>query len=99
MNPLGEGFVAIDLLGREVTDEVDWLTAEETLEERGIGYLADPFELLLEDGRWLGVRIIEVSTDLIRVKREDWGAMDIPQEEYQVGFPLPSDLRPRIRPV
>lgn len=99
MNPADDGFVAIDLLGREMTDAVEWLTAEEALEERGIGYLADPFELLLEDGRWLEVSIFEVSTDRIRVKRADWGAVDIPQEEYEVGFPLPSALRPRLRPV
>lgn len=94
-----DGFIAIDLLGRAVTDEIDWLTAEEALEDLGIGYLADPFELLLDDGRWLEVRIIEVSAESIRVKREDWGAMDIPQEEYTVPFPMPSTLRPRTRPV
>lgn len=94
MRPEGDGFVVIDLLGREVTGAIDWLAAEELLEETGIGYLADPFELQLDDGRWLRVRITEVSTDHIRVKREDWGAMDIPLLEYTVGFPMPERLRP-----
>lgn len=94
MRPDGDGFVAIDLLGREMTEGIDWLTAEETLESTGIGYLAEPFELLLDDGRWLRVRITEVSTDHIRVKREDWGAIDVPLLEYTVPFPIPDRLRP-----
>ena len=71
MRPEGEGFVVIDLLGRELTDAVDWFEAETTLDDLGIGYLADPFELLLETGTWLRVRIMEVSTEGIRVKRDD----------------------------
>lgn len=93
MRPDEDGFVVIDLLGRERTDSVDWLEAEETLEGLGIGYLADPYELLLDDGRWLRVRITEVSTDAIRVKRDDWGAIDIPLLEYTVPFPMPQTLR------
>ncbi|MHA7985910.1 hypothetical protein ACX9R5_08885 [Rathayibacter sp. CAU 1779] len=93
VRPEAEGFVVVDLLGRERTDAVDWLTAEETLDALGIGYLADPYELLLDDGRWLRVRITEVSTDVIRVKRDDWGAIDIPLIEYTVPFPMPGTLR------
>jgi hypothetical protein len=83
----------VDLLGRERTDAVDWLTAEETLDELGIGYLADPYELLLPDGRRLRVRITEVSPEQIRVKRDDWGAIDIPLLEYTLPFPMPPELR------
>lgn len=94
IRPEGEEFVVVDLLGRQLTDAVDWLTAEETLEDLGIGYLADPYELLLADGRWLRVRITEVSTELIRVKRDDWGAIDIPLLEYELAFPIPPELCP-----
>lgn len=90
----GDGFVVVDLLGRQRTDVVDWLSAEETLDSLGIGYLADPYELLLDDGRWLRVRITEVSPDRITVKRDDWGAIDIPLLEYTVAFPMPPQLRP-----
>ncbi|WP_285116889.1 hypothetical protein [Leifsonia sp. fls2-241-R2A-40a] len=89
----GAGFVVIDLLGREVTGVVDWLKAEETLDALGMGYLADPYELLLDDGRWLRVRITEVSPDGIRVKRDDWGAINVPLVEYRLSFPMPPELR------
>ena len=69
MSPEGEKFVPVDLLGRPLTDPVDWLAAEEVLEAVGIGYLADPYELKLDDGQWLRVRVTEVSTDRILVKK------------------------------
>jgi hypothetical protein len=93
MRPDGEGFVAIDLLGRTVSDSVDWLVAEETLEATGIGYLADPYELLLDDGTWVRVRLTEVASDHIRVKTEDWGAIDAPVDQYVVPLPAPHTLR------
>jgi hypothetical protein len=94
--PEGDGFVVIDLLGRRRTDAVDWFTAEETLDSLGIGYLAEPYELRLADGQWLRVRITEVSPSLIRVKRDDWGAIDIPQVEYTLPFPMPAELRVHV---
>lgn len=94
MEPSGEGFVAVDLLGRERTEVVDWLTAEETLDELGIGYLADPYELRL-DGQWLPVRLAQVSVEGIVVKHDDWGAnaIDAPQQFHELGFPAPATLR------
>jgi hypothetical protein len=92
--PEGEGFVPIDLLGRELAGPVDWLTGEEMLEAAGIGYLADRYELRLDDGRWLQVRLTEVSTRHIVVKKDDFGAIDAPQLVYTVPFPLPETLRP-----
>lgn len=97
MNPAGEGFIAIDLLGREVTGVVEWLDAEETLESLGIGYLADPFELHLETGQWLRVRLAEVSAQEIRVKKDDWGDMSAPQVYYTIPFPVLERLRPLTR--
>jgi len=93
MLPEGDGFVAIDLLGRRHTAAVDWLDAEEALDELGIGYLAEPYELLLDDGHWLRVRILEVSTDAITVKKDDWGDMTATQLTYTVAFPMPAELR------
>jgi len=96
MTPEGDGFVVIDLLGRTRSDEVDWLTAEETLEEIGLGFLADPFELRLPDGRWLPVRIAELSPESIRVTRDDWGAADIEEREFSTPFPITEVLRPKL---
>jgi len=95
MAPDGEGFVVVDLLGRERSAVVDWLTAEETLDEIGLGFLADPFELQLPDGRWLQVRIAELSPEGIRVTRDDWGAPDVQDREFELAFPMPKELRPR----
>lgn len=49
MRPDGEGFVVVDLLGRDRTAALDWLDAEAALDELGIGYLADIYELRLDD--------------------------------------------------
>lgn len=98
IEPVDEGFVAIDMLGRRRTDIVDWVRAEETLDELGLSYLADPHELRLNDGAWLRVRIAEVSPAAIRVKKEDWGDMTAPQVYYTVPFPVTEEqLRPLIR--
>lgn len=88
-----DGFAAVDLLGRRRTDVVDWLTAEEALDAAGIGYLAEAYELLLEDGRWLAVRLTEVSPDAIKVMKDDWGAVDAPQLHFTLPFPMPAQLR------
>ena len=40
MRQEGEKFVPVDLLGRDLSGPLDWLAAEELLEETGIGYLA-----------------------------------------------------------
>lgn len=95
IKPVSEGFVAIDLLGRRRTDVVDWMLAEETLDALGLGYLADPHELRLDDGSWLRVRIAEVSSVSIKVKKDDWGDMNATQIYYTVAFPVTEEqLRP-----
>lgn len=93
MKPVGEGFVAVDLLGRERTGVIEWLAAEAALDELGIGYLADPYELRLVTGEWLRVRIAEVSMREIRVKKDDYGDMTAPQIFYTLPFPAPETLR------
>lgn len=93
IRPDGEGYVAIDLLGRPATDATDWLTAEEALERIGIGYLAEPYLLTLTHGVDLRVRITEVSVDGITVKKDDFGAIDVPQLTYRLPFPAPAELR------
>ena len=93
MRPEGEAFVPVDRLGRDLSPATDWLDAERTLDQAGIGYLAEPYELLLEDGPWQQVRVVEVSSTVIRLKKEDFGAVGGPREEYTVPFPAPGTLR------
>lgn len=71
-------------------------TAEESLDHIGLGFLADPFELRLPDGRWLQVRIAELSAEGIRVTRDDWGAADVDGREFSLPFPIPDELRPKL---
>lgn len=93
MQPRGDGFIVIDLLGREVTGVLDWPGAEQVLDELGIGYLADAYELQRDDGTWMRVRVAEVSPGRIRVKKDDWGDMTAPQVYYELPFPAPDSLR------
>jgi hypothetical protein len=97
MKPVDDGFVVIDLLGREKTGVVDWFVAEETLDDLGIGYLADPYELRLDTGEWLRVRMAEVSVQEIRVKKDDWGDINVPGLFFTLPFPAPETLRPLHR--
>ncbi|SEB97967.1 hypothetical protein SAMN04489806_2286 [Paramicrobacterium humi] len=89
----GDDFVPIDLLGREIGGPGDWLSAEERLEALGIGYLAEPWRLELAPGRHIRVRLTEVSRDGIRAKLDDFGAIDVPLQSYDLGFPAPDALR------
>jgi hypothetical protein len=93
IQPAGEHFVAVDLLGHARTGAVDWIGAEEALDALGIGYLAEPYELKVESGAWLRVRITEVSTEHIRVAKDDWSANDVPQLAFTVPFPVGGELR------
>ena len=94
LRPEGEGFVPIDLLGRELGGPVDWLDGEELLEERGIRYLADPYVLRLDDGTELRVRLTEVSTRRIVVKQDDFGDITATLRAYELAWPMPAELTP-----
>ena len=77
---------------------VDWMQAEETLDELGLSYLAEPHELRIDGEGWLRVRIAEVSSAAIHVKQEDWGDINAPQIYYTLSFPIAEDeLRPLSR--
>jgi len=94
MRPEADGFVAVDLLGRDITDEVDWLEAEEALDALGIGYLAEPYLMDRPDAGPLRVRIVEVSPSGIRVKQDDFGDMSGPPRlHYELAWPIPAELR------
>jgi hypothetical protein len=95
--PDGDGFRPVDVLGRHVTDgAVDWLTAEETLEARGIGFLADRYLLRLADGSERQVRITEASVHGVTVVTDEFGSASVvgtDSERFELPFPAPEELR------
>jgi hypothetical protein len=100
IRPEGEEWVAVDVLGRPVSDAVDWLIAEEALESHGLAWLAEPW-MLEQDGRPTRVRIVEVTPDhdgirgRIVVKVDDYGDVSRPASDPIVlPWPLPAVLRP-----
>lgn len=95
IRPAGEDFVVVDLLGREDPTPRDWLGAEEALEERGLRWLAEPWELELDGGRVVPVRIASVSPDAVTVQTEDFGDVNAAVTVYRLPFPAPPGLRPR----
>jgi hypothetical protein len=97
MRPESDAFVPVDLLGRDLAGPLDWLHAEELLEQTGLSYLAEPYELHI-DGGVERVRILEVSPARIRVKQDDGGAVGGPLPVvYDLGWPIPAELRLRAR--
>ncbi|WP_137846519.1 hypothetical protein [Microbacterium sp. 2FI] len=94
----GEGFRVRDLLGRELTDRpIDWLDAEELLEERGIGYLADRWTLVLPSGAERPVRIAEASPRGVTVVADEFGAasaVGADPERFRLPFPVGEALHP-----
>jgi hypothetical protein len=106
IRPEGDGWVAVSLLGEAETGEVDWLAAEEALDELGLSWLADPWLLERPDGDVLQVRLVEFSPDRmgkdggvepgrIVVKTDDFGAIDVPYQLFTFPWPPPPELRRR----
>jgi hypothetical protein len=97
--PDGDGFHARDLLGREVTrGAVDWVEAEEALEELGIGYLAAAYILRMADGSVRPVRIAEAGITGVTVVADEFGAasaVGAVVDRFRLPFPVPDDLQPR----
>lgn len=92
--PRGEHFDVIDLMGRPSARGVGWIEAERVLEDAGLSFLAEPFELQLGNGDWVRVRLVDVSPARIRAKTEDWGDINATVELHELPFPAPETLRP-----
>ncbi|AYG02777.1 hypothetical protein [Gryllotalpicola protaetiae] len=91
----GGGWVAVDLLGRDVTAVVSLDRAETTLDELGLGYLAGKWELVRDDGSVEPVRLVEVTPEQIRFKTEDYGDMSAPVVVREMPWPASETLRSR----
>ena len=94
LRPEGELWVAVSLLGHDLTGSVDWLVAEQSLEEAGLAGLADVWTLERPAAPPLRVRIVEVTPDRVVVQSDDFGAIDAEVDRYELTWPTPSELRP-----
>ena len=101
IRPEGDNWVAVDLLGREASGPVDWLEAEEALEARGLSWLADIWMLERAAGDPLRVKLVEVTpghegeAGRVVVQTDDFGAIDMPVDRYELSWPAPAALRAR----
>ncbi|SFS13215.1 hypothetical protein SAMN04487846_2630 [Microbacterium sp. cf046] len=101
IRPDGEQWVPVDLLGHPASGPGEWLDAEETLESRGLSWLAEIWMLEGDDTDPLGVRLVEVTPGRVGeagrvvVQTDDFGAIDAPVERFELPWPSPPTLRPR----
>lgn len=93
-DPGPDDVVAMDRLGRPLWRGTDYGEAEVALEERGIGFLADLWQLTWEDGSVRRVRIVEVGPARVRVKEDDFGDVTASLTFHDLPFPAPPSLRP-----
>ncbi|QDW62970.1 hypothetical protein [Oerskovia sp. KBS0722] len=89
IRPEGDAWVAVSLLGHDLTGAVDWLEADEALDSTGLSWLADVWMLEDESGEPLRVRLVEVTPEHVVVQTDDFGAIDAHVVRYE---------RPRVSP-
>lgn len=100
---VGDDVVAHDLLGQQVTPRgLDWHEAEQALEDRGIGYLAEKHTLTTPYGKLVPVRIGEATTEQVTVVVDEFGMASVigaDLESHVLPFPVPRRLlRDYVRP-
>lgn len=100
---VGDDVVAHDLLGQQVTPRgLDWHEAEQALEDRGIGYLAEQHTLTTPYGELVPVRIGEATTEQVTVVEDEFGTASVigaDLETHVLPFPVPRRLlRDYVRP-
>jgi hypothetical protein len=100
IRPEGEDWVAVDLLGREASVAVDWLEAEAVLDANGLSWLAEVWVLDMPEGDAWRVKLVEVTPaggtpGRIVVQTDDFGAIDVPVERFELSWPAPPALRRR----
>ena len=91
--PEEQGLVVVDLLGRRRSEPLPEDAARDRVESLGLAYLADRYEYLDDAQEWIRVRLLEVSATRVRLKREDYGSVDVPLEAFELPFPAGERLR------
>jgi hypothetical protein len=95
IRPAGDDWVAVSLLGEELTGPVDWLAAEEVLDDVSLAWLGEVWMLERDGAPALRVRLVELTPERVVVQTDDFGAVDVPVERFELPWPAPSALRPR----
>lgn len=95
IRPAGADWVAVSLLGRDVSGAVGLLEAEEVLDDLGLRWLADVWTLERPGLDPLRVRIADVRPGRVVVHTDDFGAVDAVVERFVLDWPAPPALRPR----
>ena len=93
IRPQGDLWVAVDVLGRDVSEPREWLDAEEALEAVGLRFLADVWTLETDAGP-RRVRIVEATPGSVVVHTDNLNAIDVPTTRYTLPWPAPATLRP-----
>jgi len=94
IRPEGDDWLAVDLLGRDVSGPLDWLDAEAALEGHGIAWLADVWMLEGEAPGAIRVRMVEVTPERVVVKVDDYGDVSRHSRQVALPWPAPARLRP-----
>ncbi|MGO2188985.1 MAG: hypothetical protein ACTH4Y_12165 [Microbacterium gubbeenense] len=99
IRPAGDDWQAMSLFAEPLADPADWDVAEDALENTSLSWMAEPW-IFARDGRNIRVRLVEFRPDLdghpgrIVVKTDDFGAIDVPYELFELSWPPPAELRP-----
>lgn len=92
IRPEGNAWVAVSLLGHDVSAAVEWVTAETILDDLGLSWLADVWTLDTDHGP-LRVRIAHLAPGELVVTTDDFGAIDVPVDRFALEWPAPPTLR------
>lgn len=92
IRPEGDAWVAMSVVGHAVSEAVEWSVAEQVLDELGLTWLADVWTLDTADGP-KRVRIVQVAPDGIVVETDNFGAIDVPTDRFDLPWPAPPSLR------
>jgi hypothetical protein len=95
IRPDGDAWVAVSLLGEDLTAPGDWLQAEEVLEGTSLAWLGEVWMLGQPDGGALRVRLVELTGDHVVVQTDDLGAVEAKVRRFELPWPPPPALRPR----
>lgn len=91
----GDLWCGLDILGRPVVESVEWLEAEDALEDRGLQMLLEP-HVLVHEGRERRVRIVEVTPERVKVvddEDRDANVIGAVHEVFTLSLPVGDRLR------